>query len=135
MRRIFFDFQAGTPVRPEVFEAMRPWFTEHFGSTSSFHQQGLQARQALSDARTHVAQFINAETPESILFTSGGTEAVNLAIKGAALAGKRLGNHIVYSAAEHPAVSGSSAWLETQGFKTTKVPVHAEYLKPPKRMR
>lgn len=123
MRRIFFDYQAGTPVRPEVFEAMRPWFTERFGSTSSFHQQGLQARQALTDARTQVAQSLNAEAPESIVFTSGGTEAVNLAIKGAALAGKRLGNHLVYSAAEHPAVSGSIAWLETQGFRATKVGV------------
>ncbi len=135
MRRIFFDYQAGTPVRPEVFEAMRPWFTEHFGSTSSFHQQGLLARQALSDARTQVAQFINAEALESILFTSGGTEAVNLAIKGAALAGKRLGNHLVYSAAEHPAVSGSIAWLETNGFKATKVPVQSDGTIPPESIR
>ncbi|MCD6050579.1 MAG: cysteine desulfurase [Verrucomicrobia bacterium] len=135
MRRIFFDYQAGTPVRPEVFEAMRPWFTEHFGSTSSFHQQGLQARLALSDARSQFAQFINAEAPESILFTSGGTEAVNLAIKGAALAGKRLGNHIIYSAAEHPAVSGSVAWLETQGFKTTKVAVQPDGTIAPESIR
>lgn len=126
MRRIFFDYQAGTPVRSEVFEAMRPWFTEHFGSTSSFHQQGLLARQALIDARTQVAQFVNAEAPESIIFTSGGTEAVNLAIKGAALAGRRLGNHIVSTAAEHPAVSGSLAWLETQGFQITKVGVQGD---------
>ncbi|HEY1170726.1 MAG TPA: cysteine desulfurase family protein [Verrucomicrobiae bacterium] len=126
MRCIFFDYQAGTPVRPEVFDAMRPWFTENFGSTSSFHQQGLRARQALDESREQVAQFINAETPDSILFTSGGTESVNLAIKGAALAGKRLGNHIIYSAAEHPAVSGSIAWLETQGFKATKVGVAAD---------
>lgn len=126
MRRIFFDYQAGTPVLPEVFEAMRPWFTESFGSTSSFHQLGLRTRQALAVAREQVAKFVNAETAENIVFTSGGTEAANLAVKGAALAGKRLGNHIVYSAAEHPAVSGSIAWLESQGFKTTKVDVTAD---------
>jgi cysteine desulfurase len=135
MRRIFFDYQAGTPVRPEVFEAMRPWFTGHFGSTSSFHQQGLQARQALSEARTQVAQFLNAEAPESIIFTSGGTEAVNLAIKGAALAGKRLGDHLIYSAAEHPAVSGSIAWLETQGFRATKVAVQPDGTITPESIR
>ncbi len=135
MRRIFFDYQAGTPVRPEVFEAMRPWFTERFGSTSSFHQQGLLARQALTDARTQVAQFLNADAPESIIFTSGGTEAVNLAIKGAAFAGKRLGNHLVYSAAEHPAVSGSIAWLETQGFKATKVAVQPDGSVTPESIR
>ncbi len=135
MRRIFFDYQAGTPVRPEVFEAMRPWLTEHFGSTSSFHQQGLLARQALIEARTQVAEFLNAETPESIIFTSGGTEAVNLAIKGAALAGKRLGNHIVCSTAEHPAVSGSVAWLETQGFQATKVAVKSDGTIDPEAIR
>lgn len=135
MRRIFFDYQAGTPVRPEVFEAMRPWFTENFGSTSSFHQQGLRARQALGESREQVAQFLNAETPDSILFTSGGTESINLAIKGAALAGKRLGNHIIYSTAEHPAVSGSIAWLETQGFKTTKVGVAADGFIAPESIR
>lgn len=123
MRRIFFDYQAGTPVRPEVFEAMRPWFSECFGSTSSFHQEGLKARHALAEAREALARFINAEVPESILFTSGGTEAVNLGIKGAALAGRRLGNHIICSNAEHPAVSGSIAWLESQGFVVSKVNV------------
>lgn len=126
MRRIYFDYQASTPVRPEVFEAMRPWFTEHFGSTSSFHQEGLAARKALTQAREQFAAMLHVETPESILFTSGGTEAVNLAIKGAALAGKRLGNHVIYSAAEHPAVTGSIQWLETQGFTTTKVPVQGD---------
>ena len=126
MRRIYFDYQASTPVRPEVFEAMRPWFTEHFGSTSSFHQEGLAARKALAQAREQFAAMLHVETPESILFTSGGTEAVNLAIKGAALAGKRLGNHVIYSAAEHPAVTGSIQWLETQGFTTTKVPVQGD---------
>lgn len=126
MRRIYFDYQASTPVRPEVFEAMRPWFTEHFGSTSSFHQEGLAARKALTQAREQFAAMLHTDTPESILFTSGGTEAVNLAIKGAALAGKRLGNHVIYPAAEHPAVTGSIQWLETQGFTTTKVPVQGD---------
>lgn len=126
MRRIYFDYQASTPVRAEVFEAMRPWFTEHFGSTSSFHQEGLAARKALTQAREQFAAMLHTDTPESILFTSGGTETVNLAIKGAALAGKRLGNHVIYTAAEHPAVTGSIQWLEAQGFTTTKVPVQGD---------
>jgi cysteine desulfurase len=126
MRRIYFDYQASTPVRAEVFEAMRPWLTEHFGSTSSFHQEGLAARKALTHARQQFAGMLHTDTPESILLTSGGTEAVNLAIKGAALAGKRLGNHLIYSAAEHPAVTASIQWLETQGFTATKVPVQGD---------
>jgi len=89
----------------------------------------------LIEARTQVAQFLNAETPESIIFTSGGTEAVNLAIKGAALAGKRLGNHIICSTAEHPAVSGSVAWLESQGFQTTKVAVKPDGTIDPEAIR
>src|SRR3954464_1426889 len=103
MRRVYLDHQAATPILPEVFEAMKPFFTESFGSPSSLHRLGLQARDALEAARTQTAAFIHAESAEDIIFTSGGTESANLAIKGTAWANQRRGNHIVASAIEHPA--------------------------------
>ena len=74
MRQVFLDHQSTTPVLPEVFEAMRPFFMENWGSPSSLHQHGLRAREALAAARTQVAALIQAESPEDILFTSGATE-------------------------------------------------------------
>lgn len=126
MRQVYLDHQSTTPVLPEVFEAMRPFFTETFGSPSSLHQHGLRARDALAAARAQIAALINAESPEDILFTSGATESANLAVKGAALAGQRKGHHIVVSAIEHPAVMTSAAFLEEHGFTCTRVPVDAE---------
>ncbi len=126
MRHVYLDHQASTPVRPEVFDAMRPFFTEAFGSPSSLHRHGLRARDALAQAREQVAALINAESPEDILFTSGGTEAVNLAVKGAAYASQRKGNHIVASAIEHPSVLNSIEFLEKQGFTCTRVKVDAQ---------
>ena len=123
MAQIYLDHQAGTPLRPEVFEAMRPFLAEQFGNVSSLHRYGLQARDALGLAREQLAALIGAETPEDIIFTSGGTEAVNLAVKGTAYAGKRRGNHIVVSAIEHPAVLSSVEFLEQEGFRCTRVPV------------
>lgn len=121
MRRVYLDHQAATPVRPEVFAAMRPFFSEAFGSASSLHEHGLRARDALARAREQVAAFIGAESPEDILFTSDGTESANLAIKGAAYANQRRGTHLVVSAIEHPAVLRSVEFLETQGFTCTRV--------------
>lgn len=126
MPQVFLDHQASTPVLPEVFEAMRPYFTERFGSASSLHRYGLQARDALNRARAQLASFINAESAEEIIFTSGGTESANLAVKGAALAGQRIGNHIVLTGIEHPAVANSVEFLEKQGFTATRVKVDAE---------
>ena len=126
MRHVYLDHQAATPVLPEVFEAMKPFFTESFGSPSSLHRQGLYARDALAAARAQVAALINAESPEDIIFTSGGTESANLAVKGTAYASQRRGQHIVASAIEHPAVLNSIEFLERQGFTSTKVRVDAE---------
>lgn len=135
MRQVFLDHQSSTPVLPEVFEAMRPYFTEIFGNPSSLHRYGLQVRDALSKARAQYASLINAESADDILFTSGGTEAVNLAIKGAAYANQRKGNHIVVSEVEHPAVLSSLEFLEKQGFTCTKVKVNAEGWMNPEDLR
>jgi cysteine desulfurase len=121
--RVFLDYMSATPLLPEVRDAMAPFIAERFGNPSSLHLEGVQAREALARARQQVAALIGAESPESILFTSGGTEAVNLAVKGAALAQKRRGAHIVLSAAEQPAVSRSVDWLADLGFSATRVPV------------
>lgn len=134
-RQVYLDSQSTTPVLPEVFEAMRPYFTESFGSPSSLHQHGLKARDALVNAREQVAKFINAESVDDIIFTSDGTESVNLAIKGTAQANHRRGNHFVVSAIEHPSVLNSIEALEKQGFVCTKVPVNAEGLVKPDDVR
>ncbi len=123
MPNVYLDHQAATPLLPEALDAMKPYLTEAFGNASSLHQHGLRARDALAKAREQVAAFMNAGSPEEILFTSDGTESANLAIKGVAYAGQRRGNHIVVSAIEHPAVLGSVEFLETQGFTSTKVKV------------
>lgn len=131
MRQVYFDHQASTPILPEVFAAMEPWLRENFGSPASLHRYGVQAREALEQAREQVAKFINAESPEDIIFTSGATEAANLAVKGAAYASQRRGKHIVASAIEHPAVLNSIEFLKTQGFSATLVKVDSQGLVDP----
>jgi cysteine desulfurase len=126
MSYIYLDHHAATPVLPEVFEAMRPYYLEQYGNPSSFHRLGLAARDALDRARSQVATFINAEAPETIIFTSGGTEAINLAIKGAALAAPESRNHLVISAIEHPAVLQSVEALERGGFSCSRIPVDGQ---------
>src|SRR5208282_1851964 len=123
MRQVYLDHQSATPVLPEVFEAMRPFFAEAFGNPSSLHQYGLRAREAVAAARAQIAAFIHAESPEEIIFTSDGTESANLAVKGAAFASQRRGNHIVISQTEHPAVIHSLEFLEEHGFTSTRVKV------------
>jgi len=126
MRRIYLDHQATTPVLPEVFEAMAPYFRDACGSPSSLHQLGLRARDALARAREQIAALINAESPDEIVFTSGGTESANLAVKGTAYANQRRGDHIIVSAIEHPSVIHSVEFLEKRGFTCTRVKVDAE---------
>src|SRR3989442_2000112 len=126
MRRVFLDHQATTPVLPEVFEAMKPFFSEACGSPSSLHQLGLRARDALARARAQVAALINAASPDEIVFTSGGTESANLAVKGTAYANQRRGDHIVISEIEHPSVVNSVEFLEKRGFNCTRVKVDPE---------
>jgi len=125
MRPIYLDHQSTTPVSPEVFAAVKPYFTEAFGNPSALHQHGLRARDALARAREQCAALIRAESPDDILFTSGGTESANLAVKGVAYASRRKGNHIIVSAIEHPAVLNSVEFLEAEGFTCTRVPVDA----------
>lgn len=135
MLHIYLDHQAATPVLPEVFETMRPFFTDAFGNPSSLHQHGLRVRDAMATAREQVAAFINAESAEEIIFTSDGTESSNLAIQGVAYASQRRGHHLVVSAIEHPSVLGSVEFLEKQGFTFTKVQANAEGLVNPEEVR
>jgi cysteine desulfurase len=125
MRQVFLDHQSSTPALPQVVDVMRPFFTEAFGNPSSLHQHGLRVRDALDKAREQVARMINAESPEEIIFTSGGTEAANLAVKGVAYASRRKGNHIILSEIEHPAVINSANFLEKEGFNTSRIKVDA----------
>jgi cysteine desulfurase len=106
-------------------EAMKPFFARDFGNPSSRHHRGLFARDAVEKARLQIAALINAESPEEIIFASDGAESANLALKGAALANRRNGNHIVISQIEHPAVIASAKFLEGQGFAVTRVKVDA----------
>ncbi len=123
MRQVYLDHLSATPLLPEAFEAMKPFFLDAFGNASSLHQHGLRVREALAHARVQIGALINAESADDVLFTSCGTEAVNLAVKGVAYANKRRGNHIVWSEVEHPAVLNSIEFLEKEGFTHTRVPV------------
>jgi cysteine desulfurase len=118
MRRVYFDNNATSPLLPEVFEAMRPYFFERFGNASSIHQQGQQARAAVEDAREEVAKLLSARESE-IVFTSGGTEGDNLAIFGIV----NPGDHVVTSTIEHHAVLNACKRLEQMGCTVTYVPV------------
>ncbi len=119
---IYLDHAATTPVRPEVLEAMLPYLGGVFGNPSSAHVFGRRAREAIDDAHERLARVIGAEARE-IAFTSGGTEADNLALKGAAWAGKAKGHRIVTTPVEHHAVGHTLAYLEKFGFEVVLVPV------------
>ncbi|HWJ03190.1 MAG TPA: cysteine desulfurase NifS [Verrucomicrobiae bacterium] len=127
MRKVYLDHSATTPVDPEVAQLMLTYYTSKFGNPSSIHSFGREAKKALEDARAQVANLIGAQ-PEEIVFTSGGTEADNMAILGAAYANKRKGNHIITSAIEHHAILDTCKFLEKQGFKVTVLPVDQEGL-------
>jgi cysteine desulfurase len=119
---IYLDHAATTPLRREVLDAMLPYLTEDFGNPSSAHAFGRTARAALDEAHERVATRLHAE-PREIVFTSGGTEANNLALKGAAWAGKAHGHRIVTSAVEHHAVGHTLGHLEKFGFEVVELPV------------
>lgn len=121
------DHASTTPMAPEVIEAMAAAFVEIFGNASSLHQPGLSARAALEEARERVAGLIGAEAGE-VYFTSGGTESDNLAIRGAALANRDRGRHIITTSIEHPAVLEPCKALEKEGFEVTYLPVTREGL-------
>jgi cysteine desulfurase len=118
MRRVYLDNNATTPVLPEVFEAMRPYFGEHFGNASSIHHHGQETRAAVERARESVAALLGCR-PSEIVFTSGGTEADNLAISGLV----RSGDHVISSSVEHHAVLNSCKHLELMGCEVTYVRV------------
>ena len=125
MKTVYLDNGASTRVDPIVVRAMFPFFTEIYANPSSLHNLGQDAKRALEDARKIIAKSINA-TPEEIIFTSGGTESNNLAIKGYAFANKQKGNHIITSSIEHKCVLEACKWLESQGFKITRLSVDGD---------
>ena len=119
---VYLDHAATTPLRPEVLEAMLPYLTQHHGNPSSLHAAGRRARQGLDEARESVAAVLGAK-PREIVFTSGGSEADNLAIKGVAWAASARGRHLITSSVEHHAVLNTCAMLERSGFEVTYLPV------------
>jgi cysteine desulfurase NifS/selenium donor protein len=122
MESIYLDYNATTPIDPRVADAMRPFLDGLFGNPSSIHAEGLMAKQAIEAARKQVAGLLNCHSDE-IIFTSGGTESNNLAIKGFAFANRHEGNHIITSCIEHPSVMEVCRYLEKQGFIITYLPV------------
>ena len=125
MQRVYLDNSATTPVAPEVIEAMMPYLTGKFGNPSSIHFFGQEARGAVDKARHQVAALINAR-PNEIVFTSGGTEANNLAIRGLCEANNKHGRHIIPSAIEHSAVKNVCEDLEKQDYWVTYLPVYED---------
>src|SRR5689334_21356990 len=130
MRRVYLDNNATTPVLPEVLDAMRPYYAEHFGNASSIHHHGQETRAAVERARAHVAALLGCR-PAEIVFTSGGTEADNLAIFGLA----RPRDHIITSQIEHHAVLNACRRLEQRGFEVTYLPVNGQGLIDPAELK
>ena len=121
-RTVYLDHAATTPTRPEVVDAMLPYFSERFGNPSSLYALAREAKEAVEEARGRVAAAIGA-TPAEVFFTSGGTEADNWAVKGVAAANRKKGDHIVTSSIEHHAVLHPCQSLEKQGYRVTYLPV------------
>lgn len=118
MKIVYLDYNATTPVDPGVFESMRPYLEKHFGNPSSDHLFGMETRKAIALAREQVADLLNA-SPDEVVFTSGGTESNNMAIKGIAFAHGSRGRHIITSSVEHPATLEVCRFLENRGFEVT----------------
>jgi cysteine desulfurase len=125
MRKVYLDHSATTPVDPRVVEAMLPYLTEKFGNASSVHLFGQEARAAADRARRQVATLIGARANE-IIFTSGGTEANNLAIRGVCELAESHGRQIITSSIEHPSVRGAIESLEKRGWVVTRLPVYED---------
>lgn len=120
MRQVYLDYAATTPVDPLVIDAILPYIVDRYGNPSSIYQIGRESKSAIEGARASVADLIGAK-PEEIVFTSGGTESDNLAIKGIAYANRDKGNHIITTGIEHHAVIESTRFLQTQGFEVTYI--------------
>ena len=125
--QIYLDNSASTRVNPEVLQAMLPYLQGSFGNPSSMHQCGRQARLAVEESREALASCLGADADE-VVFTSGGTESNNFAIKGVAFANRRRGNHVIVSAVEHDSVLRPVRWLGGHGFEATVLPVDGEGL-------
>jgi cysteine desulfurase len=130
VRRVYFDHSATTRVLPEVFDAMTPFFLDKFGNSSSIHSFGREAKVALEDSRKHVASLLNAD-PAEIIFTSGGTEADNLAVKGVAMYKGKMKGHTITTKVEHHAILEPCEFLKRFGFEVTYIPVSSEGLVDP----
>ncbi len=120
MKTVYLDYNATTPLDPEVIAVMTPYLQDHFGNPSSTHRYGTEARKAVEKAREQVAALLHA-SPAEIIFTSGGTESNNMAIKGIALAHAHRGRHIITSSIEHPATLEVCRYLEKQGFEISYI--------------
>ncbi len=129
------DHTAGMPVDPRVFEEMETCFIENYGNPSSSHSFGARARNALTESREKVARLIGTEKPEEVIFTSGGTESNNLAIKGVAYRNKNRGNHIITTTIEHISVINICKHLQKQGFEITYLPVNKQGMVDPEKLR
>jgi len=122
-KKIYMDHVAGKPVDPRVIEAMIPFIKDFYGNPSSIHSFGYESKKALEEARAKIAKLINAESPESIIFTSGATESNNMAIKGVAYRNIDKGKHVIASSIEHMSVINPCKYLKTKGFDVTFLPV------------
>ena len=125
------DHAAGMPIDPRVFEAMKPYYLENYGNPSSSHSFGAATRNALMESREKVTRLIGAEKPEEVIFTSGGTESNNLAIKGVVYRNKDKGNHIITTTIEHISIINICKHLRKQGFEITRIPVDRQGLVEP----
>ncbi len=135
MRKVYMDHAAGMPVDSRVFEEMKPYFMENYGNPSSSHSSGADARNALMKSREKVARLIGAEEPREVIFTSGGTESNNLAIKGVVYRNKEKGNHIITTTIEHISVINICKHLQKQGFNITYIPVDKDGQVDPQRLK
>jgi len=134
VREVYLDYNATTPVDPEVREAMLPFLSEEFGNPSSVHPPGRRARKAVEAAREQVARLLNAADLSEIIFTSGATEANNTALLGATLLAGHRSGHIITTQIEHPCVLGICRFLEERGFRVTYLPVDRQCRVDPERV-
>jgi len=135
MRRIYLDHAATTPLAPEALEAMMPYLTDKFGNPSSIHWFGREAKAALDQARADLARMLGAAEPSEIIFTSSGSEADNMAVKGIAQQLREKGKHLITSGVEHHAVFDTMHGLEREGFRVTYLPVDVDGLVDPESLR
>jgi len=125
VKNVYLDNASTTRVDPEVLDAMLPYLSERYGNPSSIHSLGHDAKDAVESSRDRIASSIKSRSDE-LVFTSGGTESNNFALKGTAFANRDKGKHIITSAVEHKCIINSCKWLESQGFEITYLPVDSE---------